>query len=288
MDNILDLLMDDFSIGTKITEEDKKILCDPEHLELQIEEYKQIQIHHYTFQSSQTSGFFGYEEPGEHEIVNTGRIDLYHNIDELNSCLAERLAYFLSPYKGGVVGVVGLGNHNYVADSLGPEVIQRLPIRTIDELEITSCFKKIVALHPYTATPSGDDLTAIISSFAHAIGATCLLLIDSSHSSSFGKLCSRLCLNNMGIHGKLSSFSLTAKELGVPVVCITVPTTIHINDLTRPVIDTNEENSLLSLLNIREVIRTAAYIIAYSILKVSYPALAPASCCQLVEYPILY
>jgi spore protease len=145
--------------------------------------------------------------------------------------------------------VVGLGNRNITADSLGP--------RTLDKIKVTRQFFKaynkeydedyneVSILEPGVLGTTGIETINTIVGVVEKIKPTLLIIIDALASRKMRRLCSVVQITDAGIEpgsgiGNMQG-SLNEETLGVKVVAIGIPTVVDTATIVNDTIELMEE-----------------------------------------------
>lgn len=145
----------------------------------------------------------------------------------VSGCIAQVLTRYLTPYRNGVLLIAGVGNAYSSMDSFGPSTVHRLSVRGLEQaLCVQGLFSRTAAIVPGVRGMTNLTTSEYIAAIAGRIGADCVLLLDSCVSSSRRDLFSTVRICTGGIKPLLAGADLlfTAETLGVPVVCMTLPT----------------------------------------------------------------
>ena len=130
--------------------------------------------------------------------------------------------------------IVGLGNANSTADSLGPKSIDRVLVtRHLFELNtnIKDGMRCVSAIVPGVMASTGIETLDIITSLVNRIKPSFLIVIDSLSSLSIDRLNRTIQITDTGINpgsGVGNNRKEISKDnLGVPVIAIGVPTVVY-------------------------------------------------------------
>lgn len=201
-------------------------------------------------------------------------LDKLGDVLPVGECLAEVLDRVLSPYYHGKLCICGMGNRRYPHDSLGPEVTYNLPLKMYAGRE--GNFRDVCSFEPGVSLTTNIDTEKTISGVVKAVGADCVLLIDSSVAQDISRLSRTIQLSTAGgVNSYLSGRKVDWSVLGVPVVSLVVPTIIPLS-----VLDPKQEaqDELFTSAAVKNVIAAAGSIIAYAILRVCWPNQSKAEC----------
>ena len=137
--------------------------------------------------------------------------------------------------------VLGLGNKNSTADSLGPLVIDKILVtRHLFELgtNVKEGIRSVAAISPGVMATTGIETYDVIISIIDKIKPKFLIVIDSLASSSIDRINKTIQLTDTGIHPGSgvgnNRREISLDTIGIPVIAIGVPTvvesTIIVND----------------------------------------------------------
>ena len=159
----------------------------------------------------------------------------YHR--EISECLAEELLNLLpGSEKEQSVLVVGLGNREVTADSLGPQAVDNLFITRHIVREYGkaayNCEKMnlVSALEPGVMARTGMETAEIVKGVVQETAPDVLIVIDALAARSTRRLNRTIQITNTGIQpgsgvGNHRN-ALTEESLGVPVIAIGIPTVV--------------------------------------------------------------
>lgn len=127
--------------------------------------------------------------------------------------------------------VVGLGNPNILADSLGIKVLEQIRIKTYKNS--TNVFK----FAPNIFTNTGINAYEVVNMLSVWLDIDCVIVIDSLATSSIDRLGCSIQLNTAGITpgSALNNFGkeISRNTLGVPCISIGVPLMFFGDELGR-------------------------------------------------------
>lgn len=164
--------------------------------------------------------------------------------------------------------IVGLGNDNHTADSVGPKVLKHIKVNShLINLGITNFKTKISALEPGVLGETGIETTKIITSVTEEINPDFIIFIDSYVSEDIKYLNKSIQITNEGITPGSGlgcyNLELNNKILGIPVLVIGIPTAIEVSF-------DNDINYILSTKDIDSYVLEISTIIGQSINNVLY------------------
>ncbi len=161
--------------------------------------------------------------------------EAYHR--EISECFASELLELL-PGKGEEqsVLIVGLGNREVTADSLGPQAVDNLFItRHIVREYGAAAYNRekinlISALEPGVMAKTGMETAEIVKGVVRETEPDVLIVIDALAARSIRRLNRTIQITNTGIQpgsgvGNHRN-ALTQESLGVPVIAVGIPTVV--------------------------------------------------------------
>ncbi len=180
--------------------------------------------------------------------------DDYHR--EISECLAQELLNLLPEAKEEKsVLVVGLGNREVTADSLGPQAVDNLYITRHIVREYGkaayNCEKMnmVSALEPGVMAKTGMETAEIVKGVVEETSPDVLIVIDALAARSIRRLNRTIQITNTGIQpgsgvGNHRN-ALTQESLGVPVIAIGIPTVVDaatiVNDAMEKLLEEEKE-----------------------------------------------
>ena len=195
----------------------------------------------------------------------------FNNLDKVGNILKLEILYFfdkLNIKKGSHIFVVGLGNDNHTADSVGPKTLKHIKVNSyLKNLEIETDKTIVSALEPGVLGETGIMTNKIIKSVVDEIKPDLVILIDSFVSSNINYLNKTIEVTDFGLNpgGGLKGINekIDNDTLGIPVIVIGVTTAIEVKF-------TNDENKnfipyLLSSKDVDDYVNKISLIIGKSI-----------------------
>jgi len=148
--------------------------------------------------------------------------------------LAQELQKML-PDGNDLVLVVGLGNREITADSLGPKMLEHIVVtrhlRGIFTKKTAENMKHICAVEPGVLGVTGLETFEVIKGIVQQIQPGVVIAVDALAAASTARLNRTIQLADTGIHPGSGvdnkRFGLTRESLGVPVIAIGIPTVVH-------------------------------------------------------------
>lgn len=161
------------------------------------------------------------------------------------SVLADEIKRLTHLKADDAVLVVGLGNWQITADSLGPKVTSSLLVtRHMFELmpeEIEDGVRPVCALSPGVLGLTGIETSEIIKGVVERVKPKLVIAIDSLAARRLSRVSTTIQLADTGITPGAgignNRKGLTLDELGVPVVAIGVPTVVDAATMANDTID---------------------------------------------------
>ena len=215
---------------------------------------------------------------GSYITIQTGNLlEGFGKQDTAGECLAEVLGTVLQPYFGTNLCICGLGNRSVAADALGPAAVANLPLKLFSAMqEIRGAFRRVCSFVPGTSWNNNMDTVALVKGVAQAVGADCLVLIDSFATKEPDRLFQTIQVSTAGgTIPYLSQQETDWSALDLPVITIGIPVAIPLRSFL-PLSSLKDE--LLTSTRIDEAISNAALLIAYALLRVCWPSLSREEC----------
>lgn len=159
-----------------------------------------------------------------------------HNQDNIKKALVKELIYYfkkVSIKNSNHFLIVGLGNDNYTADSIGPKTLKHIKVNSyLENFNIKIKGPIISALEPGVLGETGILTEKIISSVIKEIKPDILILIDSYITDDIAYLNKTLQITDKGLYPgcgiKKINSRLDKEVLGIPVIVIGVPTAVEV------------------------------------------------------------
>lgn len=204
--------------------------------------------------------------------IETGSpMSKHDHIESVGECLAEVLDRVLRPHYHGKLCVCGIGNRDFPADAPGPEVTRNLPLRVLSECGLEGNFREVVSFEPGTAGTNNIETEVLVNGVAKAVGADCLLLVDSLAGRAPAWMFRTVELSTSGgLSPHLTGRKADWSALGIPVISLGVPMAIPV-----PALFPGQDlgSRLVTSTEVRDEIAAAGRMIAYAILRVCFPLL---------------
>lgn len=137
--------------------------------------------------------------------------------------------------------VVGLGNREVTADSLGPDVVDKLTVNQ-HFYEENGSGVGIASICPGVMAQTGMETAKIIEGIAEVAKPAVIIAIDALAARNTERLNTTIQLSDRGIHPGSGVGNhregITQENVGVPVIAIGVPTVIDAPTIVYDAIDT--------------------------------------------------
>ena len=165
---------------------------------------------------------------------NTKIIKYKYINNDIKHNLKKELKYFINKIKNKEsVLIIGLGNDNYTADSIGPKTLKHIKVNSFLDGNIKFKGIKISALEPGVLGQTGIDTKRIVKSVVNEIKPNFLIIIDSFITNNILEVEKCIQISNNGITPGSGIMGLNSKinkrTIGIPVIVIGVPTALEIN-----------------------------------------------------------
>ena len=172
----------------------------------------------------------------EGNIYKTIFFNDLNNKESIKKILKNEILFFLHEMditKKNHIFIVGLGNENHTADSIGPKVLKHINVNSfLENIGIEINGNKISALEPGVLSETGILTDKIISSVSKEIKPDLIILIDSFVSDDINYLNKTIEITNYGINPGSGLKGINSKidktTLGIPILVIGVVTAIEI------------------------------------------------------------
>lgn len=161
----------------------------------------------------------------------------------LKEILSHHIEELLKPHMDSKkdVLVVGLGNREVTADSLGPDVVDRLGINS-HLRDKTQDDVRIAAICPGVMAQTGMETADIIKGIVKITKPAAVIAIDALAARNVNRLNTTIQLSDKGINPGSGvgnhRVGITKDNIGVPVIAIGVPTVIDAPTIVYDAIDT--------------------------------------------------
>ena len=207
---------------------------------------------------------------GEGERLAKKKAGTYINVDvgkswllasegfaALVALLAGQLRKLFPADFSGTALVVGLGNYDITADSIGPKAVEKVVVtrhlRTLNpQLYESAGFGDLCAFAPGVLGQTGMESAEIVRSIVEAVRPSLIVAIDALASRRLARLATTVQLCDTGIYpgaGVSNRRSeLSAETLGVPVISIGVPMVVDAATLAYDLLGENADEKTAAAL----------------------------------------
>ncbi|MDI3257345.1 MAG: GPR endopeptidase [Kyrpidia sp.] len=187
------------------------------------------------------------KEPGRYSTLEVPGLrkrdpDLQERVSQR---MAEELSRFLELPETESALVVGLGNWNVTADSLGPLVVDKLFVTRhlfhhIPDI-MGDGYRSVSAVAPGVLGITGIETMEIVRGIVGHVKPKLLVAVDALASRSTKRVNTTIQISDTGIHPGSGVGNrrkgLTRATLGVPVVAIGVPTVVEATTIIQDALD---------------------------------------------------
>lgn len=214
---------------------------------------------------------------GSYITIETGEsLNEHTNIVDIGECLTEVLGRVMQSYYHGKLCVCGIGNDDLSADALGPETVHNLPLKVLSGIGTEGNFREVCSIVPGVAGTNNINTEVIVGGVVKAIGADCVLLVDSLTTKDPSWLFQTIQISTAGgLSPHLSGRDADWSALGVPVISLGVPMTIPLAAFSS---HQDPDHKLFTSTEVQSVVVGAGRIIAYAILRMCWPVMSKAEC----------
>jgi spore protease len=158
-------------------------------------------------------------------------------LDEIAKTVSEYLVKLMGIPNNASVLVVGIGNRNVIADSLGVRAADRVMAtrHVANQVENgrSEPIREVSVISPGVMGETGISTAEIIKSICGAIEPSLVILIDALAARKTSRLCSTIQLSDAGIipsaglTGKANKQEINSAYLGIPTVSMGIPTVVN-------------------------------------------------------------
>ena len=184
---------------------------------------------------------------GDYVTIEFSDVTNYEDREEIKRVLIKEINKIMNKLgirKGDRCLIVGLGNEDSTADSLGPKVVDKVLVtRHLFELntDVKKGIRNVAAISPGVMATTGIETYDTILSLVSQIKPNFLIVIDSLAAMSIDRINRTIQITDTGIHPG-SGVGNNRKELnfdtiGIPVIAIGVPTVVDVSTIVNDTID---------------------------------------------------
>lgn len=147
--------------------------------------------------------------------------------------------------------VVGLGNTQITADSLGPKTSRRIIVTNhiveYTDIKLPKGSKRVAVFNPGVMGQTGLESSDIIKAINKIYDAKLIIAIDALASLKISRINKMIQITDTGIHPGSGIGNkrkgITSKELGVPVIAIGVATVVEASSILNQVLEELKVNN---------------------------------------------
>lgn len=188
-------------------------------------------------------------DQGSYTSIYTEKLDPYNS--EVKNYVIFSLSEILKDYilkankNAKTFMIVGVGNKNYVSDSIGPEVLSQIIITRHAKINnpnvLDPRLKSVCAISPSVFGVTGIETKDIVCGVVEKVKPDLIILIDSIISSSYNYIgkCFQISTNGLvpgsGVDNNRSK--LDANTLKTPVISIGIPLVVSCSSIVEEFFD---------------------------------------------------
>lgn len=214
-----------------IAYEEVEDLLENEDLSHQMKQYRGLQIHQIDI--FRTNNLIQ-NDPGRYVTIEFSSLDDHDVRNDVSDVVCDVLKPMLGQY-GNKVLVVGLGNQNVTADSLGPDTASKVLVSAHLSEEIRAGNPQIAVIAPGVMGQTGIETAKIVRSICQSEDFELVIAIDALATKSLSRINHMIQISDTGIHPgsgvKNKRMGLNEKTLGVKVISIGVATVMSVEHL---------------------------------------------------------
>ena len=245
--------IDNYKIQTDLAIESREMVSGEENIEvkgvsvkIEEKENKKIKITRVNIIDEQGSESMGKPIGNyitvESDLIKENETDMHKKISKI---ISNELKQLFDIKKDKKVFIVGLGNWNVTADSLGPKVISKTIVTKhlfeYMEEEISKTFGCVSAFVPGVMGITGMETSEVVKGIVEKTKPDLLIVIDSLAARNVTRVNSTIQITDTGIHPG-SGVGNKRKEIskqtvGVQVIAIGVPTVVNAVTIVSDVVD---------------------------------------------------
>lgn len=197
---------------------------------------------------------------------------IFDDINNVENELVKIIKYFFNKMKvnkNSHILIVGIGNDNYIADSVGPKTLKNIKVNSfLENLDINIDGPIISSLEPGVLSETGILTEKIIKSVTKEIKPDLVILIDSFISNDIKDLNRTIEVNNKGLSTGMGVIGINSnineKKLKTPIITIGVTTAVEVSFSKKNI---NYIPYILSTKDVDKYINSISKIIASALNK---------------------
>lgn len=174
---------------------------------------------------------------GRYVTVEFEDVTNYEDRLELIGVVTEELKKILREKKIGAKDsclILGLGNKDSTADSLGPITLEKIMVTRhlfLLNTNVKDGIREVAAISPGVMANTGIETFDIIKSLVSEVKPSFLIVIDALASSSISRINKTIQITDTGIHPGSgignNRKEISYEKIGIPVIAVGVPTVVE-------------------------------------------------------------
>lgn len=214
-----------------IAYEEVEDLLENDDLSHQMKQYRGLQIHQIDI--FRTNDLI-HNEPGRYVTIEFSSLNDHDERDNAAEVVCDVLKQMLNqPFEK--ILVVGLGNQNVTADSLGPDTAAKVLVNAHLSEDVRGECPQIAVIAPGVMGQTGIETAKIVRSICQSEDFDVVIAIDALATKSLKRINHMIQISDTGIHPgsgvKNKRMGLNEKTLGVKVISIGVATVMSVEHL---------------------------------------------------------
>ena len=214
-----------------IAYEEVEDLLENDDLSHQMKQYRGLQIHQ--IEIFRTNDLI-HNEPGRSVTIEFSSLNDHDERDNAAEVVCDVLKQMLNqPFEK--ILVVGLGNQNVTADSLGPDTAAKVVVNAHLSEDVRGKSPQIAVIAPGVMGQTGIETAKIVRSICQSEDFDVVIAIDALATKSLKRINHMIQISDTGIHPgsgvKNKRMGLNEKTLGVKVISIGVATVMSVEHL---------------------------------------------------------
>lgn len=213
------------------------------------------------------------KKQGEYVTLELKDTDLNTNDSQKDvaKTLADEIRKFIKdlPVKDPQIMIVGLGNRHITADSLGPQVADKIVVtrhvKNMEDVEIDRRLGSVCAIAPGVMGITGIETSEIIRGMMTTVKPDIIFVIDALASRKASRVNTTIQISDSGITPGSGvgnhRMEISKESLGIPVVAIGVPTVVDAATLVEDILEKSGIEEYEDLLKGKETQKTAEMVV---------------------------
>jgi spore protease len=235
-----------FSVRTDLAIEASELCEEKDGIKVLNKEFDDIKVTQVKILNQEAGEKIG-KQKGTYITIECGLLkkNIINYQERVIKILANNIKKLINKNKFDNILVVGLGNWNITADSLGPKVISKIlvtrHIKNILPEEIKNSVRRVSAISPGVLGITGLETFEIIKGIQEKINPDLIIIIDSLAARNVSRINSTIQITDTGITPGMGMgnkrVSLDKKSLETNIISIGVPTVIDAATLINDTMD---------------------------------------------------